>query len=233
MQKELFREWLEKKGYESNVGSLVSRVMRIDQYYNVDEYYQKSAYEELIEFLTYSKNDEKEGLEPIAIIPIEGDYYDGLASLKSAAKKYYEFLNETKIIKALDISCDGPIFEGSFDDFKRYIGPNLRNLIQNFTRSEREKEKGICEYCHQPAVLQSAHKRGEDRPVIVFNILEQHFKIKDDWYRVPLNKFDDYFKKAHMPIRRHIFFICKKCHDKYDKAKTIRTEDIENERKNK
>lgn len=235
MQKEQFKEWLKEKGYKSNIDSLISRVARVDECYNVDNYYQKSASEELIEFLTFTRKDEKNGLEPIASIRIDGDYLTGLASLKSAVKKYYEFLNETNIIEIFDTTISGPIFEGSFEDFNRYVGPKLRNVIQNFTRTERNKEKGICEYCHKPATLQSAHKSGEERPEKILDLLKRYFTVKNknDWYRVPLDEFEKRFKDAHMPIRKHIFFLCNECHDKYDKRKTITTQQIENERMKK
>lgn len=233
MQREKFKEWLVEKGYKSNVDSLVSRIARVDEYYNVDEYYKKSSCEELIESLTYTSDDEKSGLEPIASIPIEGNYRTGLASLKSAVKKYFEFLEDTNIVQVSENTMGDPIFEGCFEDFKRYVGPMLRNVIQNFTRAERKKENGICEYCHMPAVLDSAHRRGEERPDIIRKILKNYFEIKEDWYRVPLSEFEEYFKLAHLPIRDHIFFLCKNCHDKYDKFKTIDTPDIERERAKK
>ena len=128
----------------------------------------------------------------------------------------------------------GPIFEGSLEDFNRFVGPKLRNVIQNFTRFERNAQKGVCEYCGKTATpLQSAHKEGEERPEIIKKILEDHFSIRKNWYRVDLSKFEEHFKDAHTPIRDHIFFLCAECHDKYDKKKTITTFDIEQRRKSK
>ena len=231
MLKEKFKEWLIEKGTNKRVVSdLLARIDRVNKNYDLDKYYSDDAKEELIEFFNYSKKDEREGLEPIASIEIEGNYYNGLASLKRAIKQYFAFLDETNLVTLSNKTISGPIFEGSFEDFNRFVGPKLRNVIQNFTRSERNAQNGICEYCGKQAVLQSAHKEGEERPQIIKDVLERSFKVSNDWYKVDLSKFEDYFKDAHTPIKDHIFFLCNECHTKYDKKKTISTLDIENKR---
>ena len=231
MLREKFKEWLIEKGTNKRVISdLLSRIERVNKSYDLDKYYSDGAKEELLEFFTYSKKDESEGLEPIASIEIAGSYYNGLASLKRAIKQYFEFLDVTNLVSLSNNVISGPVFEGSFEDFNRFVGPKLRNVIQNFTRTERNAQKGICEYCGKQAVLQSAHREGEDRPQIIKAVLEDKFKISNDWYRVNLAKFEECFKDAHTPIKDHIFFLCNDCHNKYDKKKTITTEDIEKKR---
>ena len=83
MLREKFKEWLIEKGTNKRVISdLLARIQRVNKSYDLDKYYSDGAKEELLEFFTYSKKDESEGLEPIASIEIEGSYYNGLASLK-------------------------------------------------------------------------------------------------------------------------------------------------------
>ncbi len=231
MLRDNFKEWLVAKRYGKNViSSILARITRVNQSYDLDKYYSNGGKEELIEFFTYTKKDEHDGLEPIATINIDGSYYNGLASLKRAIKLYFEFLDDTNLVRLSNNTIAGPIFEGSFEDFNRFVGPKLRNVIQNFTRAERNAQNGVCEYCGRKAVLQSAHREGEERPQIILDVLEKHFKISNDRYRVDLSKFEEYFKDAHTPIKDHIFFLCSDCHNKYDKKKTISTFDLEAKR---
>ena len=76
--------------------------------------------------------------------------------------------------------------------------------------------------------MQSAHI--EERPIIIKGILDAHYAIGADLYEVNLEDFFVRFKKAHMPIHDHIFFLCKMCHDKLDKDHSITIEDIKNKR---
>ena len=140
---------------------------------------------------------------------IDKDLKDNLINIEKAInikdlEKRYSFIYDT-VCDYLD---------------NKYFGENLCGFDQN----------GICEYCGKQAVLQSAHKEGEERPQIIKDVLERSFKVSNDWYKVDLSKFEDYFKDAHTPIKDHIFFLCNECHTKYDKKKTISTLDIENKR---
>lgn len=122
-------------------------------------------------------------------------------------------------------------FVGSFQDFSRYIGPFCKNYVNSITRAERNRHKGICEYCGAKAILDSAHKDGEERPMIIKKILETHYKIGNNYYDVDVKAFEEIFKAAHLPVKDHIFFLCKTCHGKYDRAHTISTADILAKRK--
>ena len=118
------------------------------------------------------------------------------------------------------------IFMGDLQSFFRYVGPFCKNFVNSITRSARIKHGGICEYCGNKAVLDSAHKDGEERPIIIKNILESNFKKSKNYYEVDLLKFEKLFKDSHMPVEDHIFFLCKKCHGEYDKGTKITTADI-------
>jgi hypothetical protein len=117
-------------------------------------------------------------------------------------------------------------FTGSLQVFLRYVGPFCKNYVNSIAKAARNKHKGICEYCGKKAVLDSAHKDGEDRPVIIKRILETHFKKSEDYYEVDVLEFEKLFKKAHSPIEDHIFFLCKECHTEYDRGTKITTADI-------
>ena len=125
-------------------------------------------------------------------------------------------------------SAFGPstVFMGGLQAFLRYIGPFCKNYVNSITKSARNKHNGICEYCGSKAVLDSAHRDGEDRPIIIERILETYFKKSENYYEVDILRFEKIFKNSHMPIEDHIFFLCKKCHTEYDKGTKISTTDI-------
>jgi hypothetical protein len=231
MKEKEFREWLTKKYADKHViSSRVSNVVRINEVYNVDLYYEEDNEYDLLELFQYSKEDESLGLEPKADIQINGSYYKGFSTLRQALNLYFAFLDSTKlVVKNPNKNQSGysPKFIGNIADFTSYVGPKCRNIVNTIAKNDRMKCNGICEYCGKQAELQSAHKQGEERPQIIEKILNKHYKIGNDLYDVPLNDFMDYFKKAHLPIRNHIYFLCPKCHNAYDKKKTI-TDDMIN-----
>lgn len=122
-------------------------------------------------------------------------------------------------------------FMGSFQDFSRYVGPFCKNYVNSITKVERTSHHGICEYCGKKATLESAHRDGEERPMIIRKILETHFKKGPNYYDVNIEQFEKMFRDAHFPVVDHIFFLCRECHGKYDRAHTISTADILAKRK--
>lgn len=117
-------------------------------------------------------------------------------------------------------------FSGSLEDFKKYLNAFLKNEVNRIAKPARKRCKGICEYCGGKATLQSAHKTGEERPLIIEKILNTHFKKGANYYEVNIEDFAKFFEAAHQPVPDHIFFLCIPCHDAYDKTKTITTADI-------
>ena len=118
------------------------------------------------------------------------------------------------------------VFTGDLQSFLRYIGPFCKNYVNSITKSARISHNGICEYCGRKAVLDSAHKDGEDRPIIIKRIFETYYKKSHDYYEVDVLEFEKKFKEAHLPVHDHIFFLCKDCHTEYDRGTTINTSDI-------
>ena len=108
-------------------------------------------------------------------------------------------------------------FEGSFDEFNKYIGPFARNVIQQMTKNHKEGK--VCEMCHKSGVeLEAAHIHGEERKQKIFLILNSNYNVGSS-FRVDLEGFFTKFKESHLPIEKHFKFLCKPCHKKYDSEK--------------
>lgn len=65
-----------------------------------------------------------------------------------------------------------PKFEGTIQEFTKFIGAYARNKVQSITRNYR-REVGKCEgeHCTATSDLDAAHIKGKERPVIIANIL--------------------------------------------------------------
>ena len=221
-----FKDWLKKEKNQKNrtISSRVSNIRTIGKYYDILKEFSIDECQGVLDELKFSKND----IEPNTSVIIEGNYYNGLATYRQALNLFVEFLKHIKYTAPVASATSVAKFIGSFDEFKRYVGPKCRNEVNIFCKSEREKHHGICEYCGQKHTLQSAHIK--ERPIIIKEILDNNYKIGADLYEVVLEDFFVKFKDAHMPIPDHIFFICKKCHDKLDKEHSITVADIKNRR---
>lgn len=227
MLRKEFYEWLEKKYKNASkskgtIQSRVSNVARIDKEYDLDRLYAKNQCRELWNDFQYSAADKREGRFPNVDIEIDGDYSNGLSTLRSALKLYIEFLGEPcnqkyiSKLKAVKPIAGKAVYKGNLADFKLFFGGFCRNKVNIIAKKERDKQNSICEYCGQKKTLQSAHRTGEERIIIIKNILETHFKIDEDYYEVDLLQFEDLFVKAQTPVTDHFFFLCPKCHESYD-----------------
>lgn len=251
MNREGFKRWLikEKALKDSTASSRVSNVGRIDNEYDLDDAY---AADNLFGLMTIFENairEAKEGLAPNIDIEINGDYCSGLSTLKNALALYAEYMRSNPICehevdnkpikemrKVVQIPEEdnegeeesGPFFIGDIKAFKKYIAAGYRNQVNYWAKPEREKLHGRCECCGQRSELQSAHREGMEFRDIIIRILENKYKIKDNYYKVDLANFEIEFKEAHTPIRDVFFFLCESCHNKYDKSKEITTEQLEN-----
>ena len=226
MKKDEFKIWLKaKRRFDpGTISSRISNVARINEVYDIDDYYASGTIEDLLELFEYSKQDRKNGSEPKADIVIDGDYYNGIATLRHALRLYVSFLDEEGIVQqnASPVGTADSRFIGTLNEFYTFVGPFFRNQVQRFVKKERAKCNNICEYCHTPHVLDSAHRKGEERPEIIRKILDANYRRTGTLlYDVPLRDFAQKFKDAHFPILDHLFFLCKDCHVKYDKTGTL------------
>lgn len=106
-------------------------------------------------------------------------------------------------------------FVGTVQEFHHYIGPKLRNAINQITRNHRSQRNGICEVCETKAELQSAHVHGCERRVIIEQAL-QEFMDENGMVSCLLKEVESRILQAHLPIEQTFKFICQTCHTRYD-----------------
>ncbi|MEI8202842.1 MAG: hypothetical protein WCH34_07515 [Bacteroidota bacterium] len=110
-------------------------------------------------------------------------------------------------------------FEGTSDEFIKFIGGYTRNKVQSITRTYR-KNIGKCEDCgSRTKKLDAAHIKGKERPIITSNILNNF--IYDGKIKIDLQVFEDQFISAHKSLPDSIKILCKECHREYDKQENI------------
>lgn len=108
-----------------------------------------------------------------------------------------------------------PTFTGTNREFKRYIGPRLRNFVQMITKKHKAAV-GACEYCGVGDELESAHVKGRDRNQIIDLLISAD--SPDSVVTVDLQLFERRFKSEHDPVEKAILILCRRCHKKYDVA---------------
>lgn len=116
-------------------------------------------------------------------------------------------------------------FVGTNQEFRRYIGPRLRNLVQQITKNHKA-EVSICEHCGTKKDLESAHVQGRDRNQIIDLVLNEY--THNDIVTVDINVFEEQFKQEHHPINKSILILCRSCHRKYD-SKVVQELQIKHE----
>ena len=106
------------------------------------------------------------------------------------------------------------IFKGTRQEFDRYIGPRVRNVIQQISRRHKQ-EIGCCEHCGASDVqLDAAHRHGFERPTLIKTALKSF--TSGGTIRADLTQFDKKIKDLHNPIGNVILVLCKQCHLAYD-----------------
>lgn len=107
-------------------------------------------------------------------------------------------------------------FTGTKEEFNTFLSGYCRNKVQSLTKSKKDKQKKVCQYCFKPKKsLESAHVHAFERKDIIDNILNSYVK-SDGLVDVDLLKFEEEYKKAHTPVENHFYFLCHDCHLKYD-----------------
>ncbi len=113
-------------------------------------------------------------------------------------------------------------FEGNAGEFHQFIGPKIRNAVNNLTRNHRKSLKGICQECGKTGEIESAHVQGKDRKFIIETILTK-YKAEGNSVICDLKTVENEIMDAHNPIESVFKFLCKKCHNIYD-AKSNKTD---------
>ncbi|MBT0550464.1 hypothetical protein [Riemerella anatipestifer] len=108
-------------------------------------------------------------------------------------------------------------YEGTIEDFKKFIDGYTRNLVQKLTRKVKKNRTCSSPKCKNRSRLQAAHIKGSERPVIIKSILDDmSCSLGDNYIKVDLNDFEKRFIEAHTPYDKVIKILCFDCHRKYD-----------------
>ena len=107
-------------------------------------------------------------------------------------------------------------FKRSKKNFRKYVGPRCRNIVNVITTGHR-KRIGKCQECGDTERLEAAHITGNSRMLIIESILEEFPNGDNGDLLVNLESFEEKFKAKHMPIEGVIRVLCEDCHDNYDK----------------
>lgn len=110
------------------------------------------------------------------------------------------------------------LFEGTIQEFTRYIGPYTRIKVSQIA-SKHKKASGKCEECGDTSKLDAAHVKGNERPTLIANILSEF--IEDAIIKVDINEFVPRFIEAHHPIESTIRILCQQCHRDYDRKEKV------------
>lgn len=105
-------------------------------------------------------------------------------------------------------------FEGTVKEFNRFLGAYARLKVA-FLASRYKKQLGKCEDCGAVTNLEAAHIKGNERRLIIGNILREF--TEDELIKIDLNEFENKFTVSHTPIESTIRILCKDCHRRYDK----------------
>ena len=107
----------------------------------------------------------------------------------------------------------------TIQEYHRFIGPLIRNKVNSLTRNIRIERNGICEFCGEKNILESAHIHGKGRKTIIENILSEY--LNDNFVQGNLLEIEKKILNAHLPLENTFKFICKPCHTKYDNVEVL------------
>ncbi|MDD3354449.1 hypothetical protein [Zoogloea sp.] len=106
-------------------------------------------------------------------------------------------------------------FVGTVQEFHHFVGPRLRNVVQTATAKLRKQQGGVCQHCGQTAALESAHRHGKERRVLIENVLAKH-EQDDGLIDCDLKHVEQALMEAHQPLEETFIFLCSPCHRAYD-----------------
>lgn len=112
-------------------------------------------------------------------------------------------------------------FVGTVQDYHHFIGPRIRNVVNQAAAPARKSHNGVCEFCGRKAELQSAHVHGRERRQLIEAVL-QEFTRPDGYVEIDVDEVERRVIDAHLPIEDTFKFICPPCHREYDAGTTER-----------
>lgn len=97
MDTDSFEDWVDRKFNSKNAKNIKSRISTIvNNEEDLDEAYNRDGCKELLEKLTYTKDDKKNNKPAKHTIKINGDIYNSTASYKAALKHFIDYKEEKK-----------------------------------------------------------------------------------------------------------------------------------------
>lgn len=114
-------------------------------------------------------------------------------------------------------------FSGSIDEFRQYLGPFARNLVQQITKKHKATI-GKCQRCDATEQLQSAHV-GRHRNQLIAAALQKLGIVVEPGinFTVDLAAFKSEFAKEHHPLAETVEILCPSCHKKLDSQGALHT----------
>jgi hypothetical protein len=111
-------------------------------------------------------------------------------------------------------------FSGTIREFRQFIGPFARNLVQYITRKHKTAI-GKCQRCGATERLQSAHV-GRHRNQLIDSALKKLGAVIEPGvnFTVDLASFKGEFAKEHHPLAETVEILCPACHKKHDSQQT-------------
>jgi hypothetical protein len=106
------------------------------------------------------------------------------------------------------------VFEGTVQEFHHFIGPRIRDAINNLTRTYRKDLDGVCENCGVKKELHSAHIHGSGRRSIIETVLSNF--NNNGIIKCNIDFVEKKILEAHQPVENHFKFLCQPCHIEYD-----------------
>lgn len=140
MQRDEFRAWLcGAKGLQSSTASnRVSNCERVRSFEgSLDRHYENDRLATLLEKLDFSKDDQRKNVPARHAIPIDGDIYNGTATLRSAVKLYLEFKNSDE--RSVSSTSQRPMprksvkTSGEWPEWEMPPSETLHSLVQLVT----------------------------------------------------------------------------------------------------
>jgi predicted restriction endonuclease len=146
MKVEEFKNWLifQKKYDKRTVGSRMSGCKRLERHHiDLEAEFYKDKGKNLLSILTYSKKEEDNNINPKHTIQINGDVYEGTATLKRAAKLYFIFCHslDRQVIPTEKLKEDIAVIENN----KTYSEEEKRVLIK-YRLGQSEYRKKLIDY---------------------------------------------------------------------------------------
>src|SRR5215469_9981165 len=92
-----YPKWLAEQQYAENTqNAQIHRLKKVEENYgDLDEHFANGTYQDVINSLSYSTNDERANKPNPSKIRFEGNIRNNLQSYKNAVVRYRKFLNDT------------------------------------------------------------------------------------------------------------------------------------------